>query len=229
VVLAIFVAGTVAILVLGPRTRGTPAERTTCLVLAAGNLVFGAVSTARGLVPFDDQHSLPLMICSIAWLVVGLALLTGRPTLTALTYYWGLTLSVQALLQPTLTQPFPELDFFVFWAKHFCIIWGAVYLTLVLRHGPDWRAYRVAVGWTVVWLVGVMGVNAALGSNYGYLSKKPAQGTVLNWFGPWPGYVIVEAAVVCLGWALITLPWTGLPHWMRRRPGSGVRGDAELR
>jgi hypothetical integral membrane protein (TIGR02206 family) len=188
----------------------------------------------RGFIPFDDKTSLPLMICGFAWLVVGLALLTRQPTLTALTYYWGLTLAVQALVQPTLTQPFPELDFFVFWAKHFCIVWGAVYLTLVLRHGPDWRSYRIALAWTVGWLFAVLAVNTLLGSNYGYLSRKPSQGTVLNLFGPWPMYVVVEAAVVAVGWALITLPWTGLPGWARRRvsrtpPGPGARHDPGLR
>ena len=219
VVLALFAIGTVALLVLGPRLRGTPAERPVAVWFAIGNLVFGVVSLVQGLVPFHVHSSLPLQICGFAWVVIAWALLTLRPTPTALTYYWGLTLAVQALVHPTLTQPFPEPEFFVFFIKHSLMVWGAAYLCLVLRHGPDWTAYRRTAGWTLVWLVAVFCLNAALGSNYGYVNSKPS-GTVLTYLGPWPAYVVVEMAIVAAGWALITLPWTGLP---RRRP-SGQAG-----
>jgi hypothetical integral membrane protein (TIGR02206 family) len=187
------------------------------VLLAWANVVFGVASTVMGLFPFSARHSLPLQICDLAWVFVAWALLTRRPLPTALTYYWGLTLSVQALVQPTLTEPFPEPAFFVFWAKHVVIVWGAVHLCLGLRHGPDWTAYRRAVLWTFVWLVLVLGLNAALGANYGYVNGKPSEATVLDVLGPWPVYVVVEMAIVMAGWALITLPWTGLPSRRRGR------------
>jgi len=146
------------------------------------------------------------------YLLATWALLTGHRTATALTYYWGLTLGVQALVQPTLTSPFPHVEFFAFWGKHLLIVWGAVYLTLALRHGPDWRAYRTAVGWTAIWLVGVLCLNGLLGTNYGYVNGKPSEATVLDLLGPWPLYVVAEMVIVAVGWALITLPWTGLPR-----------------
>ena len=62
------------------------------------------------------------------------------------------------------------------------------------------------------WLVVVLGLNAALGSNYGYVNRKPTEATVLDLLGPWPLYVVLEMAIVITGWALITLPWTGLPR-----------------
>ncbi len=205
-------AGTIGLLVAGPRLRGTPRERQVSVVLAWGNLVFGVVSSVVGLFPFRVHHSLPLQICDIAWVFVAWALLTRRPLATALTYYWGLTLSVQALVQPTLTQAFPDPNFFVFWGKHVLIVWGAVYLCLALRHGPDWSSYRRAVAWTFVWLVVVLCLNAVLGSNYGYVNGKPSEATVLDVLGPWPVYVVAEMAIILVGWALITLPWTGLPR-----------------
>ena len=167
VVLAIFAAGTIGLLVGGSRLRGTRAERPTAVALAWGNLLFGVASTITELFPFSARHSLPLQICDIAWIFVAWGLLSLRPLPVALTYYWGLTLSVQALVQPTLTEPFPDVEFFVFWGKHVLIVWGAVYLCLSLRHGPDWTSYRTAVAWTFGWLVSVMCLNALLGSNYG--------------------------------------------------------------
>jgi len=207
VVLAIFAAGTIGLLVGGPRLRGTRAERPTAVALAWGNLLFGVASTITELFPFSARHSLPLQICDIAWIFVAWGLLSLRPLPVAMAYYWGLTLSVQALVQPTLTEPFPDVEFFVFWGKHVLIIWGAVYLCLTLRHGPDWTSYRTAVAWTFGWLVVVMCLNALLGSNYGYVNGKPSEATVLDVLGPWPLYVVAEMAIVAGGWALITLPW----------------------
>jgi hypothetical integral membrane protein (TIGR02206 family) len=217
VVLALFAIGTVGLVVAGARVQGRPAERTLCVVLAVATLAFGIASTVSALVPWHLDDSLPVQICDLAWVVVAWALLTRHPTATALTYYWGLTLGVQALVQPTLTSPFPDFEFFAFWGKHLLIVWGAVFLTLGLRHGPDWRGYRIAVGWTTVWLVAVLGLNAVLDTNYGYVNGKPSEATVLDLLGPWPAYVVAEMAIVAVGWALITLPWTGLP---RRRPVS---------
>jgi len=213
-VLALFSAVTTGLLAAGPRLRGSTAGDSLALVLAWGNVLLGVSSTVIGLSPFSLHHSLPLQICDFAWAVVAWALVTRRPLPTALTYYWGLTLCVQALVQPTLTQPFPQLEFFVFWGKHLVIVWGAVYLCLVLRHGPDWRGYRRAAAWTTVWLVAVLCLNALLGSNYGYVNRKPSEATVLDVLGPWPVYVVVEMAVVLVAWALITLPWAGV---LRRR------------
>lgn len=211
VVLAIFAAGTIGLLLAGPRLRGSEAERPMTVALAWANLVFGIASTITELFPFSAEHSLPLQICDLAWIFVAWALLSTRPLPLALTYYWGLTLSVQALVQPTLTQPFPEVQFFVFWAKHVLIVWGAVYLCLSLRHGPDWSAYRRAVGWTLGWLVVVMALNELIGSNYGYVNGKPSDATILDVLGPWPVYVVAEMAIVAGGWALITLPWVRRP------------------
>jgi hypothetical integral membrane protein (TIGR02206 family) len=208
VVLVLFSAVTAGLLAVGPRVRGSRAEGPVALTLAWGNVLLGLSSTVIGLFPFTLHHSLPLQICDFAWVVVAWALVSRRTLPAALTYYWGLTLCVQALVQPTLTQPFPEPQFFVFWGKHLLIVWGAVYLCLVLRHGPDWRGYRRAAGWTTAWLVVVLCLNALLGSNYGYVNRKPSEATVLDVLGPWPVYVVVEMAVVLVAWALITLPWT---------------------
>ena len=71
-----------------------------------------------------------------------------------------------------------------------------------------WRSYRFAVGTTALWAVVVMTFNSLSGTNYGYLNRKPSVGTLLDLFGPWPGYVVVEVLVVAGVWALMTWPWT---------------------
>ena len=214
VVLGVFAVGVVVLLAIGPAVRGRPAERPLAIALAAGNIVFGLIGTVTEFTDGDILGNLPLQLCDFAWIPVAWALLTRHPLALALTYYWGLTLALQALVQPTLDEAFPDPNFFAFWGKHVLLVWGAVYATLTLRQGPDWRAYRWAVLATAIWVAVAMSVNVLLDTNYGYFNEKP-DGTVLDYLGPWPWYVLAEVFIVLVGWALITLPWAG---WPRRRP-----------
>ncbi len=207
VVLGIFAVGVVVLLAIGPLVRGRPVERPLAIALAAGNIVLGLIGTVTEFTDGDIKGNLPLQLCDFAWIPVAWALLTRHPLALALTYYWGLTLALQALVQPTLDEAFPDPNFFAFWGKHVLLVWGAVYATLTLRQGPDWRSYRWAVLATAIWVAVAMSVNALLDTNYGYFNEKP-DGTVLDYLGPWPWYVLAEVAIVAGIWALLTLPWT---------------------
>ena len=45
--------------------------------------------------------------------------------------------------------------------------------------------------------------NVVADTNYGYLLRKPSS-SILDFFGPWPWYVVQEIAVVVAAWALMT-------------------------
>ena len=156
---------------------------------------------------YDVATSLPLQLCDLAWVAAMVALWTRHWAATALVYFWGLTLTVQGILTPSLQQAFPDPRYVMFWGMHFLTVWAAVYLTFGLRVPITWRSYRLAVGATLVWAAVVMSFNAVVGTNYGYLNRKPAVGTVLDLVGPWPGYVVVEVVVVAAVWASMTWPW----------------------
>lgn len=208
-VLLVFAAGCIALLLLGARLRRRPALQGR-VMRAAGALILVACSPFEAYdVYVGVQHprsGLPVQICDFAWLVAGVAFLTrGRRSL-ALLYFWGLTLSLQGVLTPEMSHEFPQWQFFGFFVRHITPVWAAVYL-LGARLGPTWRDYRFAVVVTGVWVALVMGLNAAIGSNYGYLNGKPRTRSLLDLLGPWPWYVLLEIVVVAGGWALMTWPW----------------------
>jgi hypothetical integral membrane protein (TIGR02206 family) len=160
---------------------------------------------------WDVDHSLPLQLCDLAWLTAAYTLWTRSRWAYSLTYYWGLTLTPQALITPALRSPnFPDIHFIQFWGQHFLVVWAAVYLTWVVGMRPTWHSLRTAVWVTVVWGVGVFLFNLATGADYGFVNAKPPNPSMLDLLGPWPWYLLVEFAVGLVGWALVTWPWMRL-------------------
>ncbi len=204
-----FLAVCVVLALVGRSHRGTDAEvrfrRAFALVVAC----FTVPMQVLQLLPqdYDIGTSLPLQLCDLAWVAAIVALWTRHRLATALVYYWGLTLTVQGIVTPSLGEVFPDPRYVMFWGMHFATVWAAVYLTFGLGVRLDWRSYRVTVALTLLWVASVMGFNAVTGTNYGYLNRKPSVGTLLDLLGPWPGYVVVEVVVVAGVWASMTWPW----------------------
>jgi hypothetical integral membrane protein (TIGR02206 family) len=178
-------------------------------VLAVLLAVVTVSSQAFQLTPgdFDVRTSFPLQLCDLASVAAVWALWSHRMLPTALTYYWGLTLTVQGVLTPSLAELFPHPRFFAFWALHFLVVWAALYLTLGLGLGPRWREYRRTVVATLTWAVVVYLVDVTWDLNYGYLVRKPASASLLDALGPWPVYILVALGMLLVGWALMTWPW----------------------
>ncbi|MFD1150629.1 YwaF family protein [Saccharothrix hoggarensis] len=206
VVLGLFAAGAATVVVVGRRQRSRRFPRAFAAVVLGLQV---GIHVYLMLPPrWDVRSSLPLQLSDLAGPVAAWALWSGSRWAFALTYYWGLTLSVQALVTPVLRVDFPDVGFLLFWATHLFVVWAAVYLTWGLRRRPGWRDYRLAVLVTVTWAAAVFALNVVLGSNYGYLNRKPATASVLDLLGDWPWYLVPEAAAVLGVWALMTWPWT---------------------
>lgn len=230
VVLGVFVVGAVW-LVWFPRThRGSSTlvviERIGAVILALSFLVGESVPWfAAG--PGVLGYALPLQLSDWATVTAAIALWTHRRWACALTYYWGLVLSTQALVTPALnTADFPSYDFLAFWIPHVVVIWAAIELTWGRGMRPEWRSYRFTVMVTAGWVVVAMIINAALGTDYGFLNGKPASGSFLDLLGPWPVYLVPLFLIVGGVWALMTWPWvhrftpTRAPADRRRTPES---------
>ena len=220
--IGIFLLGLVLVVAWGRSHRGTPRERpirrTYAVVLAVAvvtMLVYYTVEPGG----FDLGTSLPLELCDVAELTAVVALWSKGPRATAFTYYVALTLSIQAILTPSLGQSFPSPRFFGFWTLHFLVVWAAAYLTWGLGFRPTWSLYRFTLLATLAWAVVALPLNEVLDTNYGYLNRNPSSASRLDLLGPWPWYLVAAAAIIAAGWALVlTLPWTLRDRRADRRP-----------
>lgn len=213
----VLVLGIVVLVALGRRLRD-PDDR-------LGRVL--AVSLALAVVPlqvryftpgyWNPERSLPVQLCDVAAVVAVVALWTHHRWAVALTYFWGITLTTQAVITPDLSTDFPSLTFLLFWVMHIGTVWAAVHLTWTRGIHPDWRRYALAVAVTAAWAVSVFCLNLAIGSNYGYLNAKPAAATALDLLGPWPWYVLAEVVLISAAWALMTWPWVRSAEPARQR------------
>jgi hypothetical integral membrane protein (TIGR02206 family) len=156
---------------------------------------------------WDLDTTLPIQLCDLASLVSAYALWTHRWWAAGLIYYWGLTLTIQAILTPSLTSAPGNPVFWLYWGMHLGTVWAAVYLTWGRGLRPDWRSYRVAVTVTTCWAAAVYCFNLVADTNYGFLNRKPSTASILDLLGPWPWYVAAEVVIVWSVWALMTWPW----------------------
>jgi hypothetical integral membrane protein (TIGR02206 family) len=203
----VFVAGAVLLVRVGRRQNDAQSRLLGRILGGLTALIYAAV-LIYSFIPPSINWSVPLQLTDLATTAGAYALWSQRHWAAALTYYWGLVLSVQALISPVLRGPdFPNYQFLAFWAIHLLVVWAAIYLTWGRGFRPTWRDYRFVVGVTLAWAVITLTFNAYAGTNYGFLNRKPGTPSLLDLFGPWPLYVLVASVLIAVVWALMTWPW----------------------
>jgi hypothetical integral membrane protein (TIGR02206 family) len=214
-VAAVAATGLVALgLILWARRRPGSAGLRLCEVALAALLV--GVWPAVVLVAWRQgwltwEVALPLHWCNVAAGMAAAALVWPRRLLAELTYFWGLAGTIHGLLTPVmLGEGFPSIWYFVYFIGHGGVIVAALHLVLgrglVPGRGAVWRVFGLAqVYLLVAWLV-----NLAIGSNFAFLSGKPGEGSLLDYLGPWPYYILSFQLIGLLMFTLLDMPfWRG--------------------
>lgn len=201
----------VAALIIAGRCSANGRRLATAL-LASANLAAYPLNLAAWLAHGGNpplENLLPLHLCDIAAITAGFALITKHPALCALTYFWGLAATLQALLTPALGVGFPNWPFVTFFIHHFAIVGAALYLPLVdgwRPRRPLWSDPLRVYGWSVAYLVFVLAVNRLLQTNFGFASRPPDKPSLIDHLGPWPWYLFsMQAIALCL-FLLLALP-----------------------
>ena len=129
---------------------------------------------------FDLAHALPMQLCDWALFAVVLALLGRGQTSFELSYFWGLCGTLQALFTPAIAHDLPWWRQFAFFLDHAGIVAGVLFLLLV----PKMRPHGIGrvVLWSEIYLAAALAVNALTGANYGFLSHRPEQASMLDAF-----------------------------------------------
>ncbi len=155
---------------------------------------------------FTLDAVIPLHLCDIAAFLCGFALITRKPVLCELSYFWGLAGTLQGLLTPALAYDFPHPVFLAFFLQHGVVVVTALLLPLGLGWRPRKGAWIKAFGWLLGYALIVFLINMAAGTNFGFLRHKPHQASLLDVMPEWPTYILF---MICIGVVMFFL--LGLP------------------
>ncbi len=152
------------------------------------------------------REALPMQLCDWALIAVVGALLWRSQTCFELGYFWGLCGTLQALFTPAIARDLAWWKQIAFFLDHAGIVAGVLFLLLVPKMRPLGMG-RIVL-WSEIYLVTALAVNAPTGGNYGFLSHRPEQASMLDLFpdARWL-YVATINAVALVFFAAIYLPW----------------------
>ena len=220
-VLLVCFAVVVAVVRLGlkAKAKGPEAERTVARVIAAVGLVAWFVQQGYdlGLNTYGGT-SVPLHICDLAGIVGPIALLSRRPTLRTVLYFWAFALTIWGLLTPTLGRGPGHLTFWLFWINHGGVMVYASYDCVVRGYRPTLRDVGLICLITMAYVAVVTPLNLAYGWNYGYLGNAPVSAkTPLDVLPAWPYRILAIEALGAFLFLHVWAPW-GILAWRRRQP-----------
>jgi hypothetical integral membrane protein (TIGR02206 family) len=151
-------------------------------------------------------HNLPLQLCDVTLWMTALACVTAWRPVAEFAYFAGIGGAAMAVLTPDLWTPWPSYPAVWFFLAHGGIIAGAAVLVLgrivPVTARSVWRAFGVLA----MFGAAVGAFNAAFGSNYMYLCRKPASASLLDALGPWPWYIGAGAMVALAVFWLLYVP-----------------------
>lgn len=152
------------------------------------------------------REALPMQLCDWALVAVVVALLGRSQTGFELGYFWGLGGTLQALFTPAISHDLEWWRQLAFFLNHALIVAGVLFLLLVPKMRP--QGLRRVVVWSEIYLVAALAVNALTGGNYGFLSHRPAQASLLDLFSDTRWLYVAEInAIALVFFAAFWLPW----------------------
>jgi hypothetical integral membrane protein (TIGR02206 family) len=207
-----------------------PLSRAIATFLTGWFLAYPVVVLAQS--SYELDFDLPLHLTDAVTLVCALALWTWRSLPFELTWFWGLTASLLAIVTPDLgaDDRFPSFFYFHYFVTHGGVVVAAVFLAfgvgLTARPGAVGRVFLLTAAWAALAALG----NAVTGGNYMFLREKPDATTLLDYMGPWPWYIATSAVLALVLFALLDLPFRRRRAGMPRADGPGrLNLPAQLR
>lgn len=155
---------------------------------------------------FDRTTDLPVDICNLVALSLPLVMWNPSQKVHEVLYFWILAGTLQAVLTPHLYNGFPNFTFFKYWIVHGGLVVYAVYITVVFGLHPTSKSIWKAFLYLQVYALVVLAFNLLIGSNYVYILGKPPTASLLDYFGPWPWYLLVVEALALVLFFLLFLP-----------------------
>lgn len=179
------------------------------VLLGATSVSYYVYFAATGAQMFPNH--VPLELCDASlWLVV-ISLLTLKPAVFDIAYYWAIAGATQSLFTPNLVNPTPFLSV-QFFINHGLIVCGTLYLVWSGEARPRPGSVTRSLLAANFYAITVGTFDCFFKTNYMFLRSKPPTPSLLDLFGPWPWYIIVCDFVALGLFLLLFLPFRHIPR-----------------
>lgn len=209
VITALFV---ICIVLIGRRISGKQSDRVLSLALVV--IIFAGMGLKLGFNWYNGKPSYPMQLCDWAALLTMFVMVYPSNRVFEPAYFWGMGGTLQALITPDVKLDFPDIKFFTFFLLHCGVVAGVFYAIFVkkltIARGSIKRVFIISQ----FYVLAALTANYLIGSNYGYLSRKPSSASILDFLGPWPYYII---GIEIIGLILFVILYTPFFIAQRRR------------
>lgn len=142
---------------------------------------------------------IPIHLCNVTLILAVISMVFPSKRMFQVIYYWGFG-AVAAILFPDSRVAFPNFVGISFFVTHFFILFTVWYQLIYFKFRPSLQGLFQSFIWINIFAGIVFKINQMLGTNYMYINYKPAFQSPLDFFGPWPNYiVVVEIIYIVLG------------------------------
>lgn len=183
------------------------------VLLVANFIVYQCYRISIGF--WSITYDLPLELCNWAIGVTAVALWKKSQRWAEVAFFWVMAGSIHGIITPDIHQPFPHLTYITFVVGHSGLVLAVFYAVFGLGLKPQAGVVKRVMLISQIYLATAFTANWLLGSNYGYLMKKPEGGSFLDVLHDWPYYVIELQFIGLISYTIIYLPF-----WWSRRKGN---------
>ena len=157
---------------------------------------------------WDAGSTLPLHLCGVGIVLAAFLMINRNYLLYELVYFWGLGGAIQALITPDIgAYGYPHYRFFQFFFSHGILIFASLYMTWIGGMRPTHRSIWKVMGITNIYLVFIAGVNYVTDGNYLFICHKPVNGSIIDFLGPWPWYILSLEVVALISFYIYYSPF----------------------
>jgi hypothetical integral membrane protein (TIGR02206 family) len=155
---------------------------------------------------FNAAENLPLSICNLFSLIAPLLFWQPNPRRFEIIYFFVLSGTLQAIITPDPDGGYPSYGFFKYWIVHCGLVVVVIHHLLAFKLYPGAQGILRTFVWLNIYILCLIPINLWLDGNYFYMMNKPPNPSLLDFFGPWPIYIVVTEAVAMGFFALAYLP-----------------------
>lgn len=164
---------------------------------------------------FDIKTDLPFQLCQFSNLLVILVMHYRKYLWFEILYCWAFAGMLNASITPDLQYEFPHFLYFRYWIGHPGMLLAMIYAIVVFDMRPTLKSIGKAMIAINVFFVCVVAINLLLDSNYFFVCHKPSVPSLLDYFGPWPWYLVTCEFFLLFNFSVVYLPF-GLKNYFAK-------------